>query len=77
MIGYLQTRVRKQPIIALILSLRMNSSFITSRPGLEIIRFFFMLNSFEREIYPTHNVNVPTTVGILKFISMINTTFEF
>ena len=32
MIGCLRTRVRKQPIIALYLSLRMNSSFITSRP---------------------------------------------
>ena len=33
MIGCLRTRVRKQPIMQLILSLRMNSSFITSRPG--------------------------------------------
>ena len=33
MIGCLRTPVRKQPIIANYLSLRMNSSFITSRPG--------------------------------------------
>ena len=32
MIGCLQTRVRKQPIIAFYFSLRMYSSFITSRP---------------------------------------------
>ena len=34
MIGCLRTCVRKQPIIAICLSLRMNSSFITSRPGI-------------------------------------------
>ena len=33
MIGYLRTFIRKQPIIALYLSLRLYSSFITSRPG--------------------------------------------
>ena len=33
MIGCLRTGVRKQPIIAFILSLRLYSSFITSRPG--------------------------------------------
>ena len=33
MIDCLRTRVRKQQIIPFILSLRMNSSFITSRPG--------------------------------------------
>ena len=33
-----------------------------------------MLNSTEHEIYLAHNVKVPTIVGILAFISMINTT---
>ena len=37
---------------------------------------FFMLNSTE-QIYSAHyNVNMPTMVGILTFISMINATSE-
>ena len=32
-----------------------------------------MLNTAEHEIYPAHNVKVPIFVGILTFISMINT----
>ena len=36
---------------------------------------FSMLNSAEHEIYPAH-VKMPTIVGILTFISMINTTSE-
>ena len=35
---------------------------------------FSMLNSAEHEIYPAQNVKMPTIVGILTFISMINTT---
>ena len=39
-------------------------------------KFFFMLNSTE-QIYSAHyNVNMPTIVGILTFISMINATSE-
>ena len=30
---------------------------------------FFMLNSTEHEIFPTHNVKMPTIVGILTCIS--------
>ena len=37
---------------------------------------FFMFNSTEHEIYFAHNVKMPTVVGILTFISMINTTYE-
>ena len=37
---------------------------------------FSMLNSAEHEIYPAHKVRMPTIVGILTFISMINTTSE-
>ena len=37
----------------------------------------FMLNSAEHEVYPAHNCcKIPTIVGILTFISMINTTSE-
>ena len=36
----------------------------------------FILNSAEHEIYPFINVKMPTIVGILTFISMINTTSE-
>ena len=37
-----------------------------------------MLNSAEHETYPAHTLNVkmPTIVGILTFISMINTASE-
>ena len=35
-----------------------------------------MLNSTSPEIYPAHNVKMPTIVGILTFISKINTTPE-
>ena len=37
---------------------------------------FFMLNSAEHEIYPAHNVKMPTSVDILTLISMINTISE-
>ena len=37
---------------------------------------FFMLNSAEHEIYPACKDKMPTIVGILTFISMINTTSE-
>ena len=36
---------------------------------------FFMLNSAENKIYPAHNVKRPI-VGILTFMSRINTTSE-
>ena len=32
-----------------------------------------MLNSVEHEIYPAHNVKMPTIVGILTFISKMPT----
>ena len=35
-----------------------------------------MLNSAELEIYPAHKFKMPKVVGILTFISMINTTSE-
>ena len=38
---------------------------------------FYMLNSAEHEIYPAHKrFKMPTIVGILTIISMINTTSE-
>ena len=47
---------------------------IRSRP--RGYKTFFMLNSADHEIYPVHNVKMPTVIGILTFISMINTTSE-
>ena len=44
--------------------------------GPKVIKLFFMLNSVEHEIYLLINVKMPTIVGILTFISMINTTSE-
>ena len=43
-------------------------------PGPEVIKLFFILNSAERENYPANKCY--NTVGILTFISMINTTSE-
>ena len=37
---------------------------------------FSMLNSAEHEVYPAHKCLMPTFVGILTFISMINTASE-
>ena len=37
---------------------------------------FFMLNLAEHEMYPANNVKMPTSVGILTFISILNTTSE-
>ena len=37
---------------------------------------FFMLNSAEHEIYPAHKVKMPTIVGILTFMRMINKKSE-
>ena len=37
---------------------------------------FVMLNSAEHEIYPADNIKMPTIVGILIFISMMDTTSE-
>ena len=44
--------------------------------GPKVMKLFFILNTAEHEIYPAHNVKMPTIVGILTFISMINTTSE-
>ena len=44
------------------------------QPGLEVIKLFLILNSTEHKIYHPHNIKMPTIVGILTFISMINTT---
>ena len=45
------------------------------RPGLGF-KSFCMLNSTEHEIYPTQKVKISKIVGILTFISMLNTTSE-
>ena len=45
------------------------------KSGLEVINFF-MLNSTEYEIYNVHNAKMPTIVGILTFMSMIDMTSE-
>ena len=43
-------------------------------PDPEVIKTFFMLNSAEHESYHPIKVKMPTILGILTFISMINTT---
>ena len=76
MIVCLRARVRKQPIIALYFE----SDTVLNVYNLEAWprghKTFFMLSSAEHELYPAQNVKIPTIVGILTFISMINTTSE-
>ena len=47
-----------------------------SQPGPDVIRLFSILNSAEHKNILLINVKMPTIVGILTFISMINTTSE-
>ena len=47
-----------------------------SYPGSKVIKLVSMLNSAEHEIFLLINVKMPTIVGILTFISMINKTSE-
>ena len=42
------------------------------RAGPKFIKLF-MLNSTKHEIYPALNIRMPTIVGILTFISRVNT----
>ena len=49
--------------------------FFNCRPDPEVIKLFFLLNSIEHKIYLI-NVIMPTIVGILPFISIINTPPE-
>ena len=44
--------------------------------GPEVIKLFYMLNSTEQKIIMLINVKMPTVVGILTFISMLNATSE-
>ena len=44
--------------------------------GQKVIKLFFILNSAEHKLILLINVKMPTIVGILTFISMINTTSE-
>ena len=46
-----------------------------NRPDLEVIKTYFMPNLTMHGICSAHNIKVPT-VGILTFISRINTTNE-
>ena len=41
------------------------------KPGSEVIKHYFMLNYNETKIYPALNVEVPTIVGVLTFISRL------
>ena len=47
---------------------------VASRP--RGYKTFSMLNSAEHEIYPANKFKMPANVGILTFISMINTTSD-
>ena len=47
-----------------------------SRPGLEVIKLFSYSTQLSTKFILLINVKMPTNVGILTFISMINTTSE-
>ena len=47
---------------------------MTKVVGPQGYKTFFIINSTEHEIYPAHNVKMPTIVAILTFISRISTT---
>ena len=51
---------------------------LLTKPGLEVIKLFLVLNSAEHEIYPAHKCkNELTTIsGILTFIRRINDDFD-
>ena len=50
--------------------------FITSRPGPEVIKLFPCSTQLSTKFILFINVKMPTAVGILTFISMINTSYE-
>ena len=54
----------------------MNSSFITLRPGSEVIKLFSYSTQLSTKFILFINVKMPIIVGILIFISVINTTPE-
>ena len=60
--------MEKKPVLQVSGQVRLNSAWPRG------YKTFSMLNSAEHEIYPALNVKMPTIVGILTFISMINTT---
>ena len=86
MIGCLRTHVRKQPIIALyvsassqslrfILSLRMNSSFKTSRPGRPTLNVILRWDSC-----PVESLLVcrrPRVISAVKLLYFISSSREF
>ena len=49
---------------------------ITSRPGPEVIKLFPCSTQLSTKLILLINIKMPTIVGILTFISMINTTSE-
>ena len=82
MIGCFRTRVRKQPIIALILSFRMNSSFLTPRPGFQtvlssVIFFKSSVFIFLKTIYESYNLSnkqdlTKTKIDILSVVKQVH-----
>ena len=54
----------------------MKKSFITFRPGPEVIKLFSYSTQLSPKFILLINVKMPTIVGISTFISMINTTSE-
>ena len=54
----------------------MNSGLITSRPGPEFIKNISCSTQLSTKFILLINVKMPTSVGILTIISMINTTYD-
>ena len=68
--------VRKQSIIALYFEYENELKLYKLEARLRGYKTFFILNSAEHEFILLINVKMPTIVGILTFIGMINTTSE-
>ena len=64
------------PDLCLLPDFMHKKGFITSGPGLEVIKLFSYSNQMSTKFILLINVKMPTIVGILTFIRMIITTSE-
>ena len=76
MIGCLRTHVRKQPIIALYFESENELKFYNLEARPEIMKLFPCSTQLSTKFILLINVKMPTIVGILIFINIINTTSE-
>ena len=61
---------------ALLNPIKKDVLWVLTRTGPKVIKLFLCSTPLSRKFILLINVKMPTIVGILTFISMINTTFE-